>query len=1015
MKNIKNIFQVKIILLNIIFFASVFFQCVNAEMNFQGCYMPWEFGDAQKSYIYVRPLGDKCNKICENQCEKFSQPRAFDTTNCKDREGSNCYQLAKNNAINSLTGPQLNQDIIEQCMVDCRQGKTYSSDYRIADDSQSSVFGWNWAKKTITTDTACVDSKDDKDGSNDETANYAYFPISYDVKNGDKVTFSLGNSDSQYGNTLFLCGFQTKRITPGHWYVDPNERNLNGPWDVRSSKFYDTGIPLKNKDYIRFAYGGKVFGNYIGKGKATGLPPYVSDNFPYQPDRTDLDLSFNGQCFDGKSYFPGDQMSTCYYNANEQKSYCMTKDNKTIECKDGSCRGLGGDNIIDRSKDERKCFLRSTRNIFVKKNLDVNGFSASDMPLDKFEFSGYVDNYKNDDPTLQIKYKDNYIKTVSCYEEGSNCGNRCVDKPWYCKLDIVNCCKKWEAFCNYSTTCNTYYDGKLVSTNSGNSQEAEKHPVKQPWTLPSETVARDYSKSFGGYEVEINWKGCPVHNGEGLQYALVPATSDSKYEPWDTNTQWLDAEQYISGNKEITISGIKEVKKKGCEKSGSAIKGCEKPGSARIFFRINPDTIPKGRENTLGSYGVIVNKKDTPSKNVSGVISDIVNTITKFFIGDDGNQSNSGKVQYIFNKLTQDTIIVNGIRALLVLYLVYTGISFMIGFARITQKEAINRVLKITFVVMIISPNSWVFFNTYLFGALLNGSMELVYDIIQPIASVQSINVSNASHSELVKAVFSMFDEIFYQLFNNVIWTKIWALFCTSLVGVFIGLLMIVAIISYLTCALRVIVTYIYSMITLCILFILAPIFISFMLFEKTSKLFRSWINNMISMVFQPVFTFAALAILHKVFIMTLHASLFFTACPTCLISFDFPGFHWCVPWENAWWVALYGAHFPLEASMSSPINMILPVFAVLIVVQAMDGMVRFASSYANKIATNSFYGFDLESIAIKTQSYATGMMSKAANTALGTGGYSLKDDENKKGDGSKDSSKNKADKVKRK
>ncbi len=176
---------------------------------------------------------------------------------------------------------------------------------------------------------------------------------------------------------------------------------------------------------------------------------------------------------------------------------------------------------------------------------------------------------------------------------------------------------------------------------------------------------------------------------------------------------------------------------------------------------------------------------------------------------------------------------------------------------------------------MIISPNSWVFFNTYLFSALLNGSMELVYDIIQPITSVQSINVNTASHSELVKSVFSMFDEIFHQLFNHIIWTKLWALFCTSLIGVLIAFLIIIAIVSYLICALRIIVTYLYSMITLCILFILAPIFISFMLFEKTSKLFRSWINNMISMVFQPVFAFAALAILHKLFIMTLKASFF--------------------------------------------------------------------------------------------------------------------------------------------
>jgi len=169
-------------------------------------------------------------------------------------------------------------------------------------------------------------------------------------------------------------------------------------------------------------------------------------------------------------------------------------------------------------------------------------------------------------------------------------------------------------------------------------------------------------------------------------------------------------------------------------------------------------------------------------------------------------------------------------------------------------------------------------------------------------------------------------------------------------------------------------------------------------------------------MVFQPIFAFAALAILHQLFVLTLHAALSFTACPTCLLSFDIFGYYLCLPWKNAWWVALYGAHFPLQASMSSPVNLLMPVFALLIVVQSMDGMVRLASSFANKIATSSFYGFDLEAVAVKTQSYASGMISKAGNTVLGTGNYAIKNRSGKKDGGDKKGdSKNKSDQVKRK
>ena len=629
--------------------------------------------------------------------------------------------------------------------------------------------------------------------------------------------------------------------------------------------------------------------------------------------------------------------------------------------------------------------MRGTRDTFVKKKLNVNGWSANYVPLDKFEFQGYLKGYTGGE-TLQIKYKDDYIVDTKC-QKGYD--KKC---PWWCK--VFDCCSV-----NYYKTCADYVDNSRITPFKDISISKQEYSNFTPESSRVET--RDFSYNFGGYEVEISRKGSPKIDGEGLQYAIVEATGDGvnvekKYIPWDTGVKWEDAKEHL-GNKEFEI-----------EKSG------------KIYFRINPALIHDGRENTLGSYGVIVNKKDIANDQISKTIADIVNKITRFFIGDDGNKASSGKVQYIFNKLTQDPLIINGIRALLVLYLVYTGISYMIGFAKTTQQEAINRILKIAFVAMIISPNSWVFFNKYLFSVLLNGSMELIYDIIQPITNMKKISVGNTTHAELVNVVFGMFDEIFHQLFNNTIWTKIWALTCTSLVGILIAFLIILAIISYLICALRIIVTYLYSMITLCILFILAPIFISFMLFNKTSKLFRSWINNMISMVFQPIFAFVALAILHELFVLTLHAALSFTACPTCILSFDIFGSYLCLPWKNAWWVALYGAHFPLQASMSSPINLLTPVLALLIVVQAMDGMVKLASSFANKIATSSFYGFDLEAVAVKTQSYAigavSGVASKVGNTVLGTGNYDMKDRGDKKDSGDKkDDSKNKPDQVKRK
>ena len=1007
---IKTIINKCFLLCVVLLLITTSYSYVFAEsIDFKDCYMPWEYGDSQKSYIYVRPHGSKCNKICENQCREFSQPSEFSTTDCKKRKGDGCFELSKSGIPKSLTGAQLNQDIIDECLVHCRKGEgdNYSNRYRIKDDSDSSVFGWKWSDNRISTLTAC-DTSGEK---NDESVDFAYFPISFDVKIGDKVSFSLGNSDTYYGNTIFLGGFETVRITPDYWYTNPDQGMQPGSWNARSSAWKDTGIKLKDGDYLRFAYGGKFFGNYIDKGKKGTLPftsnPPFTSNTMYVPGKSDLDLTFNGTCFDNKNYFPGEESSICYYSDNK-KSYCINRQNKTIDCANGQCDGLSGGGLIEKSNG---CSLRGNRSTLVRKNLNINGWSGSYVPLDKFEFQGYLNGYSGDSDTLQIKYKDDYIEVTTCSNAGIGEGPCMRHKTCWSIGGGFSCCAEHSTI--YYQKCVQTVNGVIV--NAGEPYSVSRDVYEKGTTSTSEVKQRNYSNNFGGYEVEISRKGSPHFNGDGLQYAIVETIGNGKneerrYEPWGDNIEWNDAKEYVYGDK--------------------SNKGVPIDKNGKIYFRINPDLIQGGRESTLGSYGVIVNKKDTTNNKISKTIADIVNQITRFFIGDDGNKASSGKVQYIFNKLTQDPLLINGIRALLVLYLIYTGISYMIGFAKVTQQEVINRILKLAFVSMIISPDSWIFFNTYLFSVLLNASMELIYDIIQPITDIEKINVGNVTHAELVNTVFGMFDEVFHQLFNNAIWIKIWALICTNLVGILVALLIIVAIVSYLICALRIIITYLYSMITLCILFILAPIFISFMLFNKTSKLFRSWINNMISMVFQPIFAFAALAILHQLFILTLHASLSFTACPTCLLSFDIFGYYLCLPWKEAWWVALYGAHFPLEASMSSPINMLMPVFALLIVAQAMDGIVRLASSFANKIATSSFYGFDLEAVAVSTQSYATGIASKVGNTMLGTGNQTMKDrskgkkDDNKKsgsekkgkGDAKgKSGSKSKSDQVKRK
>jgi hypothetical protein len=661
-----------------------------ASLNYQACHMPWDFGDVDKNSLMIRPLGNKCYTICQNQCKEFSQ----------------ASQLG-------LTGIELNQDIIDECLFECQKGNGYSSSYRIEDNSPSNISGWKWAPTKITINAHC------STGSSDvESADFAYYPTDFSVNTGDIVNISLGSSDSGYGNTVFLCGFQTKRITPQTFEPSPSFNNQqagsDSNWDARKNSWYDTGVPIKSGDYVRIAYGGKFLG--------------VFKNGQYHPTKNDLDVSFNGSCKDG-SYFPGENFPTCFIEGSgkDMQSFCTDGNNNTFNCQNGGCSNISQN---AGQQNTNFCSLMASRTSIVRSDLMVNENAQSYYPLDKFAFEGYIDGFTSNSENLQIKYKDDYVYNVNCQNEQYVTGRVCTARKtgldaFGCALESLvgisdECCATWE---------NTYGTRKVCKDSNNNIVQAPSDGSMSG----SVTLDNDYSNNFGGYEVEVSKKGCPHRNGDGLQYAIVPPKKDelsgqTLYRPWDSDVSWSDAGGYfLSGNSNTIPVNT----------------------AGKLYFRIDPSKITGGSAATLGSYGVIVSKTIPQAANtaVSGVISDVVNNVTQFFIGDDGNDAKSGRVQYIFNQLIQDPNIINSIRALLMLYVAYTGLSYMVGFAKTTQKEAVTRVLKIALVVTLISPGSWAFFNTFLFSLMLNAGMELTYDMIQPFGLIGQVNIATATHA----------------------------------------------------------------------------------------------------------------------------------------------------------------------------------------------------------------------------------------------------------------------------
>ena len=120
--------------------------------------------------------------------------------------------------------------------------------------------------------------------------------------------------------------------------------------------------------------------------------------------------------------------------------------------------------------------------------------------------------------------------------------------------------------------------------------------------------------------------------------------------------------------------------------------------------------------NTSGQYYIAIQKYETPN---DGVIVNIIKTLREYFFKTSDNESKQGAVQEMFRSLMRDVNFIEMVRAILLFYIAFTGISYLAGFAQITQQDGLIRIFKIGIIIALLSENSFDFFNQYLFSIFL--------------------------------------------------------------------------------------------------------------------------------------------------------------------------------------------------------------------------------------------------------------------------------------------------------
>lgn len=213
------------------------------------------------------------------------------------------------------------------------------------------------------------------------------------------------------------------------------------------------------------------------------------------------------------------------------------------------------------------------------------------------------------------------------------------------------------------------------------------------------------------------------------------------------------------------------------------------------------------------------------------------------------------------------------INAAFVLAVMLYGAALMLGMAQSSPYNVFLLMLKILLVYNF--ALNWDVFQEYVIGTFegfVNDLTHIVSTVFVPEQAQRANAIIGASSvqdltetKDGVKQTFEMADFYISMLFSRETWAFLDAITTTGPSGIAYGMFLFIMIAGYVVAILRAISLFIIAMIIRYMLYAVAPLFLTFALFNQTKTLFDGWIEQIISFSLQPVFIFAIIGLMHTI------------------------------------------------------------------------------------------------------------------------------------------------------
>lgn len=219
-----------------------------------------------------------------------------------------------------------------------------------------------------------------------------------------------------------------------------------------------------------------------------------------------------------------------------------------------------------------------------------------------------------------------------------------------------------------------------------------------------------------------------------------------------------------------------------------------------------------------------------------------------------GSGSDDPGIEEVFfkNVVGKDSLIQRLIVIALVFFVMFTAISYLMGLANYSNWDLVSRIIKIGIILTLISDTSWEYFSGYVIEFFRGGALDLVGNISLLVNSETGV-ISGSSGSS-VENLFTNLDGIFAMFISPQVNAKIWGLLFSTGLGFLMVIMFYYAFYIYIHIIAKVLILYVAIFIMLTFSFIIAPIFIIFVLFQKTKEYFTKWLDLVIGYSVQFIF-----------------------------------------------------------------------------------------------------------------------------------------------------------------